>query len=128
VLWASLITGVIVIQMQLGGGIPTGKNVPGAGLHPILIVGLMEIAAACVVRWWFLPRTSHYQRQLVLMVIGMALGEGAAIMGVILVPRDLPETRLWILLLSLLAMLQFAPTYAGRSKAANPFRADLSGR
>jgi hypothetical protein len=59
-----------------------------------------------------MPRLAALPQKFVWMVIGLALAEGAGILGMFLLPRDQPETRLVIFLLSFFGVLQFVPLYA----------------
>jgi hypothetical protein len=121
VMWAALTSGFLVIQFILGGGLPQGKNPPTAGVHPIAIMGVVLVIIATGIRWFVLPRFAALNQKLVMMIVGMALSEGAGINGIFLIPASQPETKLAIFVLSLLGMVQFAPIYA-RSGTGSAFR------
>jgi hypothetical protein len=110
--WFAILSGLVVLQAFLGGGVPNGRNAPGAQMPIVVWVCLTEVMGAALVRWLVMPRFAALPQKFVWMVIGLALAEGAGILGMFLLPRDQPETRLVIFLLSLFGVLQFVPLYA----------------
>jgi hypothetical protein len=112
-LWASMVAAVAVLQLEVGGGIPLGANAPGSVLQaPLLGVCALEALAVAVIRWALLPRRTDPAAIVILLVIGLALSESIAFLGMFLVARDQPQTRLALLLLALACALQMAPFYA----------------
>jgi hypothetical protein len=112
IVWFAILSGLVVMQVFLGGGVPTGRNAPDAPMPVIVWVCVAEVMAAALIRWLVLPRFAELPRKFVWMVVGLALAEGAGILGMFLLPRDQPETRLVIFLLSFFGVLQFVPLYA----------------
>lgn len=112
VIWFAILGGLLVIQYKLGGGVPTGRNAADAKIPAVIFVAFGEVLFATVVRWLVLPRFVELPKKLVWMIIGLALSEGAGFFGIFLIPRDQPETRLLVFLLSVLSVLQFVPLYA----------------
>jgi hypothetical protein len=110
--WAAILGGLLVIQFQIGHGLPSGKNAAGAAMSPFALVAFSEVIIATAIRWLWLPRLMLARQQLVAMIIGLALAEGSNFMGLFLVPADQPETKLLIFVLAVLGVLQFAPIYA----------------
>jgi len=65
-------------------------------------------------RWWLLPRVRGYRPVLLGLIIGVALTEGAAFLGLFLLPEDMPATQAAVFFLSLFSFMQLAPYYARR--------------
>ncbi len=125
VLWISMVNAIVLYQLFLGRGVPQGADPAGAPLHPVALVAVGQVALATVVRWLLLPRAVTTGKVLVAMILGLALCEGAALLGIFLVPDALPGTRLLVWLAALAGALQFAPVYArGAPSPASPFRAE----
>lgn len=114
IIWFWMLGAVFLYQFALGKGVPQGSNSPSSTTPPIVYVALAQVAAASLIRWLLMPRTKEIQRMLVLMIIGLALSEAAEFYGLFLVPRDQPETKLSLWILSILGVAQFAPVYANR--------------
>jgi hypothetical protein len=121
VIWASIIGGVPILQFVIGGGLPLGSNPPSAEIPPLAIVGVVMVIISTGVRWLALPRYSEMRQQLIMMIIGLSLSESAFFLSLSFLPRDQPETRLAIFVLSLLGMVQFMPLYA-RAEPRGSFR------
>ena len=115
VIWFAILSGLLMMQFMLGGGIPTGNNAPGASLPPIAFIALGEVLASTAVRWLVLPRFTAFPRKLAWMLVGIALSEGAGFFEIFLVPRNQPETRQFVLALAVFGIVQFAPIYATSS-------------
>jgi hypothetical protein len=120
VIWFALVSSIVAYQLILGHGIPYGPNVPSTETSPFAAVAIGEIIAASVIRWLLIPKTRGAGKLLVLMIIGLALSEGAEFFGLFLVANDQPETKLAIWILSLLSALQFMPVYAERDQTKAP--------
>ena len=112
VIWASLFTSIIIYQLVLGHGVPSGENAPNAGVHFAVVLAIGQIAVASLVRWRFIPRAMNPKQLLVLVIIGLALSEAVEFYGLFLVAADQPGTKLSLWVLSLLCALQFIPIYA----------------
>jgi len=121
VIWFALTVSVPIYQFVLGGGLPGGVNAPASGLSPIVIMMVGQILAATAVRWLVLPRCRRPQQVFVMMILGLALSEGAGLLGIFLIPHDQPETKLSLFVLSLLSCAQFMPVYARATMAERKF-------
>ncbi len=71
---------------------------------------LVPLLASSGLRWLVLPRITDGVRAFPLFVIGLALAEGAGILGLLLVP----DLRATYVALGLLGVAQYAPTFARR--------------
>jgi hypothetical protein len=115
VIWFALVCSIVAYQLILGHGIPRGTNAASTETSPIAVIAVGEIVIASVIRWLLIPKAQGAGKLLVLMIIGLALSEGAEFFGLFLVPGNQPETKLAIWILSLLSALQFMPVYASRA-------------
>jgi len=114
VIWFAMLCSVFLYQLILGKGVPHGSNLQSSSTPPIVWVAIAQVAAASFIRWLLIPRTKEVPKMVVLMIIGLALGEGVEFYGLFLVPHDQPETKLLLWILSILGIAQFAPVYAKR--------------
>jgi len=73
------------------------------------VVGLAELLASCLARWWGLPRIRRVQPAFVLFVAGLALAEACGLIGVFLGAH-----RNELVVLGVLGMLQWVPLFARR--------------
>ena len=76
ILWASLAFGVIVLYQFLGRGQSADNTLAAVTALPLL--------GSVVVRFLVLPRFDTLAKVLPVFIIGMALAEGAAVIGMIL--------------------------------------------
>ena len=112
VVWFGITSAIPLYQIFLGGGWPRGANVAGRGLGAIELLAIGQLLAATVIRWLVLPRFSQGPQLLTLMIVGLAMSEAVELFGVFLIPRDQPETKISLFVLSLLSAAQFVPIYA----------------
>lgn len=69
----------------------------------------MAVALSAVIRWLVLPRFHEPVRAFPLFIVGLALAEGAAILGTFL---SAYATELFVL--GVVGMMQFVPFFAAR--------------
>ncbi|MEY3395133.1 MAG: hypothetical protein RL346_1369 [Verrucomicrobiota bacterium] len=113
IIWFALINGLFMIIFFLNGGFPQGANEgdPDAIIPGICVI-LIVIAMA--IRFFIIPKIRTAEQLLPAMLIGLALCEGVGIMGVILIPKTLPQTQLALITAAISSMLVYAPFYAGK--------------
>ncbi|MFM2197363.1 MAG: hypothetical protein RLZZ505_795 [Verrucomicrobiota bacterium] len=111
ILWFSLLNGIIIITFFVGGGLPEGDN---QGNPPPLMIGLAALLAVISVAMRFLviPKTKELEQLLPLMLVGIAFAESVGIIGIFVVAKEFPETRLALFVTSVSAILAYAPFYA----------------
>ncbi len=119
IIWVSILAGIVVLQFTLGRGLPLGTNAPSEKIQPIAMVAVGLIVVASLLRWLVLPRFAIVAQQLVVMVAGLSLSEGAAILGLFLISPHQPETKVTLFVLGLLSAAQFAPFYARSGPPTN---------
>jgi len=115
VIWFAMLSAVFFYQFGIGRGLPHGSNLPSAAAPPAVYLAIAQVAVASLIRWLVIPRAKEIPKILVLMIIGLALSEAVEFFGLFLVPRDQPETKLSLWILSILSIAQFAPVYANRT-------------
>ncbi len=110
ILWFALLNGIVIITFFVGGGLPEGEN---QGEPPLLIIALAAVLAviSVAIRFLAIPKTKHLEQLLPMMLVGMAFAEGIGIIGIFVVAKELPETRLALFVTSVSAMLAYAPVY-----------------
>lgn len=104
VIWVSLLAGLAVIYTQLGRG---PMQAPAANPFENL-VGVVPLFVSIVIRWLVLPRYTDGQRAFVMFVLGCALAEGCALLGLFTGGPYRDE----LFLLGALGLGQFVPFYA----------------
>lgn len=112
IIWASLLFGVGAIYYALG----RGPAQPAASNPFYNLIGLVPLFVSIVVRWLVLPRYRDGQRAFVVFVIGCALAEGCAILGIFLGGPYRDD----LFVLGVLGLAQFVPFYARRLYEPKP--------
>jgi hypothetical protein len=118
IVWFGLTISIPLYQFALGHGLPTGNNSADASLNPIAILAIGQFLAATALRWLVLPRVRMILQVLIVMIIGVTLCEAVELYGIFLIPASEPETKLWLLILSLIGAAQFVPFYAAPAQPA----------
>ena len=80
-----------------------------------LSIALGQVLASMAVRWVVLPRLEDGRQLLAGMVVGMALAEGAQFSQIFLIGPGHPEIQRAVLVLAMLAGVQFFPWFLPRS-------------
>jgi hypothetical protein len=81
IIWAFILTGLIMIHVFLGRG-PV-KPVVAADL-PVNLAGVVPLFLSVVIRWLVLPRATQLGSALVLFVVGLSMAEACGILGIFL--------------------------------------------
>jgi F0F1-type ATP synthase membrane subunit c/vacuolar-type H+-ATPase subunit K len=112
IIWAALLVGLCVIYLTLGRG-----AMRSAAANPFEnLVGLVPLFVSIVVRWLVLPRYTDGPKAFVVFVLGCALAEGCALLGIFLGGPYRDD----LFLLGVLGILQFVPFYARRLYEPKP--------
>lgn len=105
-IWGGLLSGVCLIYAVLGRG-PLAAAAP----NPLVnLAGLVPLFVSIVLRWLVLPRYTDGNRALVVFILGCALAESGAILGVFLGGPYRDD----LFVLGVLGIVQFVPFYARR--------------
>jgi hypothetical protein len=110
ILWFALLNGLILMMFFFGGGLPEGEN---QGKSPALMLAMAALLAimALAIRFLAIPKTKELEKLLPLMLVGLAFSEGIGIIGIFVVAKEFPETRMALFVTSVSAMLAYAPVY-----------------
>lgn len=100
-----------MIQLFIGGGIPSGSNLREPPLLPLIIASILTVLSIAI-RFILIPKATELVKLLPLMIIGLALAEGVGFMGLFLLTKDFPETQLIIFATSVICIILYAPVYA----------------
>ncbi|MCE9608791.1 MAG: hypothetical protein K8R23_01050 [Chthoniobacter sp.] len=103
VLWAAFLIGVCVQYHFLHA-----KNPPAADASALWLVGAVPVVASVIIRWNVLPRLKSPTQTLPLMIVGIALAEGSAFIGMFVFPAHQWE----LFIAALVGIAQHAPVYA----------------
>jgi len=112
ILWFAMLQGVFVIQWVLGRGIPGGENVEEPMAAWLWAVCFVPILVATGIRWWVIPKLKLPQTQIVAMLVGLLLSEAPVLFSLFLVGPDYPQNQLAVLMVAVVSLIQFAPSYA----------------
>jgi len=111
VIWFAMLQSVFVLQWVLGRDFPEEAVAAGPMAWWLWLLCFGPIVAATALRWLVLPRAAE-QRQLVAMIMGLALSEAALLISLFLVGPDYPGNQLAVFMLAVCSVIQFAPSYA----------------
>jgi len=111
ILWFVFLQSAFLFHFLMGGGFPEGENIEKPMAVWPWAACLIPILIATSVRWLVIPKLRH-QQQLVAMIIGLALSEQPIFFSLFLIGSDYPQYQITILMLSVVSLIQFAPSYA----------------
>lgn len=112
IIWVTMLVGIGVIYFQLG----RGPLRPAAANPFENLVGLVPLFVSIVVRWLVLPRYTDGQKAFVMFIVGCALAEACAILGIFLGGPYRDD----LFVLGALGIAQFVPLYARRLYEPKP--------
>lgn len=110
IIWFAIFNGLFILQFFAAGGIPKGDNEGDAPMAIILIAGALALVSV-VVRFVIIPKIGTLEKLLPAMIVGLALAESVGIIGMFLIGKEFPETRLALFVASVSAVAAFAPVY-----------------
>lgn len=110
IIWFAILSGMVILQFFVGGGIPSGTN----NGHPPALQQFLPAAPAflaLVIRFLVLPRIPTAEKKLPIMIVGLAFAEATGLLGMFIVSKEYGSTQLTFFILSILAILSLAPIY-----------------
>ena len=113
VIWFALLPGMVIIMMFAGGGWPSGEDAT-SWTNPLIFVPLGALIVSLFVRMVMLPKAPTSEAKLPIAVVGMALGEGAAIIAMFVFPKEYVLARQLFYVLGFLAVCSYIPLYLHR--------------
>ncbi len=110
IIWFSILSGLMVIQFVVGGGVPGGedKGSPQV-IYYAITAGVAMVALG--IRTLVLPNLREIRQKMSAMIIGVAISESIGIICAIAVDKQLGQTRLVMFATSVCCILAYAPYY-----------------
>jgi hypothetical protein len=106
IIWAAILSGLLVIYFFLGRG-PLPPVVPGA--NPLAnLIGLVPLFVSIIIRWLVLPRSAGPVPAFGMFIAGMALAEACGLLGIFLGGPYRDD----LFVLGVLGVTQYVPLYA----------------
>jgi len=102
ILWGATLAGLAAFYVFLK---PSGTSESSASLR---FLPLVPFLVAVVVRWLVVPRLQQRSRAFPIFVVGVALSEACALMGIFLAP----DLRVLYFILATVSLLQYLPIFA----------------
>jgi hypothetical protein len=119
IIWFAILNGLFILLFLAAGGIPKGVNEGEAPWGVVVVAGMLA-AVSMAIRFLHIPRISEPAKLLPAMIVGLAMAEGIGIIGMFLVGKELPQTRLALFFTAVSVVVVYAPFYvhqlAGRRK------------
>lgn len=111
IIWFAILQGLVLIQFFVGGGIPKGADQGDPPTLFLVIAGALALAALAI-RFTVIPKIETVAKLMPAMIIGLALSEAVGFVGIFLVGKEFPTTRLGLFVLALCCIASLAPVYA----------------
>lgn len=112
IIWFAVLQGAFVFQWVLGEGIPQGENAAESMAAWLWVLCFVPIVLATLVRWLLIPKLRVAQAQMVAMIVGLSLAEAPIFFSLFLIAPDYPQNQIAVLMVAIVAIIQFAPSYA----------------
>ena len=112
IIWFTQLQAAFVFQFFLGGGFARGENAEAPMAPWLWLICLVPLVLATGIRWLLIPKIKESAQQLVAMIVGLALAEAVVFLSIFLVGPDYPQYQIAILMVAVVALIQFAPSYA----------------
>lgn len=112
IIWFTQLQAAFVFQFFLGGGFAQSENAEVPMALWLWLICLVPLVLATAIRWLLIPKIKQSVQQLVAMIIGLALAEAAVFLSIFLVGPEYPQYQIAILMVAVVALIQFAPSYA----------------
>lgn len=112
IIWFAILQGAFVIQWFFGKGIPQGENLDEPMAFWLWLLCFLPILLATLIRWLLIPKLQAPQAQLVAMIVGLSLAEVPIFFSLFLIGTDYPQNQIAVLMLAVVTIIQFAPSYA----------------
>lgn len=107
VVWCGMLNSLLLIYWFIGRGLPVATH---EVTLPVEFAGVLPLAAATLLRWFFLLRVINGPKAFLIFIIGMGLAESAGLLGLFLSRAHRLE---WVLA-GALGIAQWVPVFAQR--------------
>jgi hypothetical protein len=112
ILWFVQLQAAFAVQFILVGGISEGENASESMVIWLWLLCLLPLVVSMGIRWLIIPKVTKAVQQLLAMLVGLGLSEASLFCSVFFVAPDYPQYQIAILMVSVLCIIQFAPSYA----------------
>ena len=112
IIWFLFLQSAFLVHFLIGDGFPNGDNIEEPMAAWIWLACVLPIVVATGIRWLFIAKLSEQSKMLVAMIIGLALTEQSIFVSLFLIGSDYPQNQLVVLMVSVVSLIQFAPSYA----------------
>ncbi|MDQ8209197.1 hypothetical protein QEH52_16845 [Coraliomargarita sp. SDUM461003] len=112
IIWFAQLQAAFIFQFFLAGGFSKETNVVEPMAIWLWFLCLVPLVLATGIRWLGIPKMTQPNQQLATMIIGLALCEASVLSSIFLVAPDYPQYQIGILMVAVVSIIQFAPSYA----------------
>lgn len=112
IIWFAQLQAAFVFQFFLADGFSKGENAADPMVFWLWLACLLPLVVATGIRWLVIPKVTQAAQQLVAMIVGLALAEVSVLMGIFLVAPEYPQNQIGFLMVGVVSIIQFAPSYA----------------
>ena len=112
IIWFAQLQAAFVFQFFLSDGFTKGDNTADPMALWLWMICFLPLVAATGIRWLALSKRTRPEQQLVRMFVGLALSEASVLLGIFLVAPDYPQNQIGLLMVGVVSLIQFAPSYA----------------
>lgn len=112
IIWFAQLQAAFGFQWFLAGGFSEGENLEAPMAAWVWLACLAPIVLATGIRWLAIPKVQEPAKQLVTMIVGLALCEVSVLCSIFLAAHDYPQFQIALLMVAVVAIIQFAPSYA----------------
>ncbi|WPJ94024.1 hypothetical protein SH580_11325 [Coraliomargarita algicola] len=112
ILWFAQLQAAFIFQFFLADGFSKEANAEEPMAIWLWLLCLLPLVVATGIRWLSIPKLTEPTKQLVAMIIGLALCEGSVLGSIFLVAPSYPQFQIGILMVAVVSIIQFAPSYA----------------
>lgn len=126
VIWFVLLQSVFAIQLLAGKGLPKGEKAVEPMAFWLWMICFLPILVSTGIRWLVIPKQQAREKQLVGMIVGLALAEAPVYFQLFLIGDGYPQNQIVILMVAVVCLIQFAPSYAtpgydlNKDRTSNP--------
>ncbi|MGJ8652827.1 MAG: hypothetical protein ACSHX8_06100 [Opitutaceae bacterium] len=112
IIWFVFLQSAFVIHFVIGGGFPSGENEVEPMASWLWLVCAVPMLLAAAIRWLVIPKLKEQQKRFVAMIVGLAFAEQPIFFSIFLIGTDYPQYQIAVLMVSVVSLIQFAPSYA----------------
>lgn len=112
IIWFAQLQAAFIFQFFLVGGIVKGENASEPMAIGLWLACLLPIVISTGLRWLLIPKVTTAVQQLLLLIVGVGFSEASLFCSIFFVAPDYPQYQIAILMVAVVSIIQFAPSYA----------------